>query len=155
MQSSQQQRGSDWLVVNRLTQELGLEEIKDNCGQKPERLWYGNTKAVVQLNEASPVPTFLLERIEYEEVSNFVHSDVTDVDVRRCEWLLRNFLRPSEDGEYESYYVPVMAACAGVGEVVFDAWVEWVLSGHHGEKQENTQSFKWRGLGNFAAHTSL
>ena len=98
---------------------------------------------------------FLLESIEYEEVSNFVHSDVTDVDVRRCQWLLRNFLRPSEDGEYESYFVPVMAACAGVGEVVFDAWVDWVLSGHHGEKQENTQPFKWRGLGNFAGHTSL
>ena len=155
MQSSQQHRGAYWLVVNRLTQELGLEELKDNCGQKPERLWYGNTKAVVQLNEASSVPAFLLESIEYEEVSNFVHSDVTDVDVRRCQWLLRNFLRPSEDGEYESYYVPVMAACAGVGEVVFDAWVEWVLSGHHGEKQENTQSFKWKGLGNFAGHTSL
>ncbi len=42
---------------------------------------------------------------------------------------------PSEDGEYESYFVPVMAACAGVGEVVFDDWVDWVLRGHHGEKQ--------------------
>ncbi len=60
MQSSQQHRGAYWLVVNRLTQELGLEELKDNCGQKPERLWYGNTKAVVQLNEASAVPAFLL-----------------------------------------------------------------------------------------------
>ena len=29
---------------------------------------------------------------------------------------LSNFLRPSEDGEYESYYVPVMAACAGIGD---------------------------------------
>ena len=64
-------------------------------------------------------------------------------------------LRPSEDGEYEPYFVPVMAACAGVGQVIFEDWVDWVLRGHHGEKQENTQPFKWRGLGNFAGHTSL
>ncbi len=31
--SSQQHRGAYWLVVNRLLQELGLEELKDNCGQ--------------------------------------------------------------------------------------------------------------------------
>ena len=72
-----------------------------------------------------------------------------------AQWLLREFLRPSDDGEYESYYVPVMAACAGVGQIIFDDWVDWVLRGHHGEKQENSQPFKWRGLGNFAGHTSL
>ena len=30
-----------------------------------------------------------------------------------------------------------MAACAGVGEALFDNWVNWVLRGHHGEKPEN------------------
>jgi predicted P-loop ATPase len=144
-----------WLIVNRLLQELGLDELKDNCGQKPERLWYGNTKAEVKLNEPAMVPAFLLQDIEYEETTNFVHSDVTDIDVKRCQWLLRELLRPSEDEEYESYFVPVMAACAGVGEVIFDDWVDWVLRGHHGEKHENTQPFKWRGLGTFAGHTTL
>ncbi len=155
LKSPSQHRGAYWLIVNRLLQELELEELIDNCGQKPERLWYGNTNAVVKLNDTAVVPEFLLNDIEYDDTSHFVQSDVTDVDVRRCQWLLREFLRPSEDGEYESYYVPVMAACAGVGERVFDAWVDWVLKGHHGEKQENTRPFKWRGLGNFAGHTSL
>ena len=155
LKSPSQHRGAYWLIVNRLLQELELEELIDNCGQKPERLWYGNTNAVVKLNDTAVVPEFLLNDIEYDDTSHFVQSDVTDVDVRRCQWLLREFLRPSEDGEYESYYVPVMAACAGVGEGVFDAWVDWVLKGHHGEKQENTRPFKWRGLGNFAGHTSL
>jgi len=150
-----QHRGAYWLIVNRLLQELGLEELKDNCGQKQERLWYGNTDAIVKLNDDAVVPAFLLENITYEETSSFVHSDVTDIDVKRCQWLLRSFLRPSEDGEYEPYFVPVMAACAGVGEAIFEDWVDWVLRGHHGEKQENTQPFKWRGLGNFAGHTSL
>ena len=155
LSSASQHRGAYWLIVNRLLQELSIDELKDNCGQKPERLWYGNTNAVVKLNDAALVPSFLLNDIEYEETSNFVHSDVTDIDVKRCSWLLREFLRPSEDGEYESYYVPVMAACAGVGQIIFDDWVDWVLRGHHGEKQENSQPFKWRGLGNFAGHTSL
>ena len=136
-------------------QELGLDELKDNCGQKPERLWYGNTKADVKLNEPACVPAFLLNDIEYEETSNFIQSDVTNVDIRRCQWLLKNFLRTSEDGEYESYFVPVMAACAGVGEAIFDDWVDWVLRGHHGEKPENIQPFKWRGLGRFGGHTTL
>ena len=155
LQSSSQHRGAYWLIVNRLLQELGLEDLKDNCGQKPERLWYGNTKTETRVNENALVPAFLLDDIEYEETTNFVHSDVTDIDVKRCQWLLRSFLRTSEDGEYETYFVPLMAACAGVGQVLFDDWVDWVLRGHHGEKQENTQPFKWRGLGNFAGHTSL
>ena len=61
----------------------------------------------------------------------------------------------SDDDEYESYYVPVMAACAGVGHVLFDNWVEWVLRGHHGHKEENIRPFKWRGLGKYAGHTKL
>ena len=155
LETSSQHRGAYWLVVNRLLQELGLTELKDNCGQKPERLWYGNTKAEVRLNEVAFVPDFLLNDIEYEETTGYVHSETTDIDVRRCQWLLREFLEPSDDGEYESYFVPVMAACAGVGHVLFDDWVDWVLRGHHGEKPENSQPFKWHGLGNFAGHTSL
>ena len=153
--TASEHRGAYWLIVNRLLQELGLDELKDNCGQKSERLWYGNTRAEVKLNDDALVPEFLLNDIEYEDTVDFVHSDVTDIDVRRCQWLLREFLDPSEDGEYESYFVPVMAACAGVGQAIFDDWVDWVLRGHHGEKPENSQPFKWRGLGNFAGHTSL
>ncbi len=155
LQTVSEHRGAYWLVVNRLLADLSLERLKDNCGQKPERLWFGNTAAVFEYNkEVEPVPQFLLEDIGYDE-ENFVASDVTDIDVRRCQWLLDNFLRPSEDGEYEDYFLPVMAACAGVGQALFDTWVDWVLRGHHGEKNENIQPFKWRGLGNYAGHTTL
>ena len=155
LQTVSEHRGAYWLVVNRLLADLGFDRLKDNCGQKPERLWYGNTAAVFEFNkECTPVPQFLLEDIGYDE-ENFVANDVTDIDIKRCQWLLANFLRPSEDGEYEEYYLPVMAACAGVGHVIFDDWVDWVLRGHHGEKAENIQPFKWRGLGNYAGHTTL
>ena len=95
-----------------------------------------------------------MEDIGYDE-DNFVTSDAEEIDIKRCQWLLQSFLRPSEDGEYEDYYLPVMAACAGVGSVLFDDWVDWVLRGHHGEKNENIQPFKWRGLGNYSGHTTL
>ena len=135
LNSSAEHRGAYWLIVNRLLAELELQELADNYGQKPERLWFGNSKAEVQTNkESEPVPDFLLEDIAYEEASNFNSSDLTDVDIKRCQWLLKTFLRPSEDGEYETYYVPVMAACAGIGEPMFDSWVEWVLQRPSREK---------------------
>ena len=48
-----------------------------------------------------------------------------------------------------------MAACAGVGGDLFDNWVDWVLRGHHGEKDENTKPFKWRGLGKHSGPAKL
>ena len=156
LHSTAEHKGAYWLIVNRLLAELELNELADNCGQKPERLWFGNTKAEINKNnEYEPVPEFLLNDIAYEETSNFVSSDVTELDVKRAQWLLENFLVPSDDGEYETYYVPVMAACAGIGQPVFDSWVEWVLKGHHGEKRENIQPFKWRGLGTYSGPTTL
>ena len=155
LKSTSQHRGAYWLIVNRLLADLGIESLADNCGQKPERLWYGNTNAVWQVNADALVPDFLLEDIDYEEATDFIASDVTDIDIKRCRWLLDNFLRPSEDGEYESYYVPVMAACAGVGGELFDNWVDWVLRGHHGEKDENIKPFKWRGLGKHSGPAKL
>ena len=153
--STSQHRGAYWLVVNRLFADLGIETIKDNCGQKPERLWYGNTNADWHINEDALVPEFLLTDIDYDDPTDFVASDVTQADINRCRWLLRNFLTPSEDGEYETRYVPVMAACAAIGQPLFDDWVDWVLRGHHGEKNENIQPFKWRGLGNHSGPAKL
>ena len=155
LQTVSEHRGAYWLIVNRLLADLGFDRLKDNCGQKPERLWFGNTAADFTFNkEVTAVPQFLLEDIGYDE-ENFVTSDAEEIDIKRCQWLLANLLRPSEDGEYEDYYLPVMAACAGVGSVLFDDWVDWVLRGHHGEKSENIQPFKWRGLGNYSGHTTL
>ena len=155
LHSTAEHKGAYWLIVHRLLADLGLETLADNCGQKPERLWYGNTGTTLIRNDGNFVPAFLLEDIAYQEVTDFVKSDVTDIDIERCKWLLTSFLRPSDDGEYESYYLPIMAACAGVGQPLFDVWTEWVLSGHHGAKPENVMPFKWKGLGNYAGHTTL
>ncbi len=150
-----QHKGAYWLIADRLVAELELTALKDNCGQKPERLWYGNTEANFHWNPDAQVPEFLLNDIDYEEPVEFSKSDVSNLDIERCQWLLANFLRPSEDGEYESMYVPVMAACAAIGTVMFDAWVEWVLKGHHGEKEDNIRPYKWKGLGNYSGPAKL
>lgn len=156
LHSIAEHRGAYWLIVNRLLADLSVEALSDNCGQKPERLWYGNNRTEIQKNnEFEPVPDFLLDDIAFEESIDFQSADVTEIDIKRCQWLLQNFLRPSEDGEYESYYVPVMASCAGIGQVVFDDWVDWVLRGHHGEKPDNIKPFKWKGLGSYSGHTTL
>lgn len=155
LETTSQHRGAYWLIVNRLLADLGIDELKDNCGQKPERLWYGSSSTTSRLNDGALVPAFLLDDIDYEESTDFIPSSCEEIDVKRCQWLLREFLRPSDDDEYESYYVPVMAACAGIGSVIFDDWVEWVLRGHHGLKEENIRPFKWKGLGKYAGHTKL
>ena len=155
LESASEHKGAYWLVVNRLIADLGFETLKDNCGQKRERLWYGNTNADWIVNPGAAVPSFLLDDIAYEDVTDFVNADVTDKDIQRCQWLLRNFLTPSEDGEYESRYVPVMAACAAMGQPLFDDWVDWVLRGHHGEKPDNIKPWKWRGLGNHSGPAKL
>ena len=57
LQSPAQHKGAYWLIVDRLLAELSLEQLADNCGQKAERLWYGNTGTEVQINkEYEPVP---------------------------------------------------------------------------------------------------
>ena len=109
LESTTQHRGAYWLIVNRLLADLGLTELKDNCGQKPERLWYGNTNSQTRLNEDAIVPAFLLEDIDYDESTDFEASDCEEIDIKRCQWLLREFLRPSDDDEYES----LLRACHG------------------------------------------
>ena len=81
-----QHRGAYWLIVNRLLADLGLEELKDNCGQKPERLWYGSTDCTSRLNDGAMVPAFLLDDIDYEEPTDFVHTDCEEIDVKRCQY---------------------------------------------------------------------
>ena len=46
LDTNAEHKGAYWLIVDRLMADLGMEKLDDNCGQKPERLWYGNTNAV-------------------------------------------------------------------------------------------------------------
>ena len=139
----------DW-IVKRLISDLGLEDLNDNCGQKAERLWFGNTKTEIQTNDCEPVSADILSSltIDFKEYHSEGHnSEITSEDKKRCKWLLAHFLRPSSDGEYVDYFTRVMAACASIGDEVWDEWLIWVDKGHHGHKEANRQRSKWDGLG--------
>ena len=142
----------------KLAAELGIE-FKDDCGQKPERLWYGNDQAIVQINDGACVPSAVVADVDIPVEPTYTCSTadgVTDIDVARCIWLLKYFLEVSEDGEYNEVYVPVLAACAAIGEPVVDAWVDWVSRGHHGDKAENMNPrIKWANLGQRSGPSSL
>ena len=148
-----------WLELE-LSKEL-KQEFKDDCGQKPERLWYGNDAALTRHNEDARIPASVVAAVEIPPEPVFSRgvsdtSGITDVDIRRCIWLLENFIAPSEDGEYNEIYVPVTAACAALGSQVENAWVNWVAAGHHGTKQSNMDaSLKWAGLGDHSGPSSL
>lgn len=165
LQSAAQHKAAYHFIVSRLLADLGIERLKDNCGEKPERLWYGNTNALTLFNQEDSyelVPADILETIEIEEDVEFIKSDITELDLKRCQWLLDHFIHVTEDGEYEdgsnprrSGYVQVLAACAGIGEGIFNNWVDWVSRGHHGHKPANMMPFKWKGIGKFGGHKRL
>lgn len=145
-------------IAIKLATELGIE-FKDDCGQKPERLWYGNDQAIVHLNAEAVVPASVVADVEIPDEPTYdcgTADGVTDLDIARCNWLLRHFLDVSEDGEYNDVYVPVLAACAAIGEPVVNAWIDWVSRGHHGDKPENMDPrLKWAGLGQRSGPSSL
>ena len=158
LQSSWEHKAVYQFIALKLMGELGIE-FKDDCGSKPERLWFGNTDAEMHLNDGACMPASVASSIEIppEPVYEYAgQSGITDLDVRRCIWLLANAIPPSEDEEYNEVYVPVTAACAAIGTQMVDAWVDWVSRGHHGDKASNMNpQLKWRGLGKRSGPASL
>ena len=138
-------------LASRLLNDLGLEGFKDDSGRNPERLWFGNTAAVFQENtKVTPVPLELIP--EPAAKQERAAGEMGDIDLERCEYILRHILHPSEDGEYSTKYVRVLTAVASIGHEIEEAWVDWVSRGHHGSKPQNLSTSKWEGLsvGTFA-----
>ncbi|EHA63798.1 hypothetical protein [Synechococcus sp. WH 8016] len=139
----------DWIAL-KLAAQLGIDDFEDNCGRKPERLWYGNRNAEVIHNADACVPIAVAATIPIPDEPQFAAKGmdgVTDIDIKRAIFVLENFLRPTEEGEYNSFYLPITAACASIGDQMVDAWRHWVSKGHHGSKPANLDpSLKWNGL---------
>ena len=105
--------------------------------------------------DVDDVPADVLETIEYTDVSSLDEPDCSKKDLERCIWLLRHFLRPSEDQEFNEYYIHVTGACGRIGAGIEDAWVDWVSSGHHGQKQHNRDPKRLLSFEGGAGHLSL
>lgn len=128
-------------LYNELLLQLDYK-LKDNSGEKPERLWYGNDKAVIQHGAG--------ERLGYELTENArdamanrpapervaaEHDDEFAIDCKRVAFVLREILAVSKDEEYLSYwqYVYNSAASANDDEV-WEAFLDWHARGHHSKK---------------------
>ena len=134
-------------IYRQLIGRLGLE-LADNCGEKPERLWYGNTNAELRFGEGQPLAWDLVEAARDELSERAVQaaallpprSGDEALDDERAEAVLLTLLRPSEDGEYESYWQVVLnAAASSASEAVHEAFMAWHSRGHHSRTQGNVR----------------
>lgn len=143
-------------IAGKLADELKIE-FKDDCGEKPERLWFGNTECETRLNALAFVPVEVVQSVEVPPEPTYEYSSTTtDLDIRRCMWLLDHLIPPSQDGDYNVTYVPVTAACAAIGDTMVECWVNWVSRGHHGDTPSNLDhQLKWRGLGKRSGPASI
>lgn len=129
-------------IYDRWLTQLGLE-LKDNCGRKPERLWYGNSAAVLQFGGGEPIPWDLIEDAKAELKAQAIAKPVAIssagdqiLDNRRAAWVFEHLLRPSADGEYEAYWQKLLNAAAATGdEAVQQAFLVWHNRGHHSKTQ--------------------
>lgn len=131
-------------IYDRWLARLGIE-LKDNGGRKPERLWYGNSAAVLQFGGGEPIPWDLIEDAKADLKAKAIAKPVAlstagdqALDNRRAAWVLEHLLRPSADGEFPDYWQKLLNAAGATGdEAVAQAFLLWSSRGHHGKSQSN------------------
>lgn len=128
---------------------LGIQ-LKDNCGRKPERLWYGNDQAVLQFGGGELIPWDLVEqardnlkaaRAALPRASTPVNPDELDLDLRRAVFAFDQLLRVSVDGDFSGgYWKELLLAAAATGdEAVQQAFLQWHHRGHHSKTQSQVK----------------
>jgi len=131
-----------WLAV------LDLK-LKDNGGEKPERLWFGNDAAKIQLGAGEPISWDIVEAAKEALAADLAkrtaprpEASASDValDNERAARALEQLLRPSSDGEFNSYWSSVFNAAAATGsELVREAFFCWHSKGHHSKTQKGVE----------------
>jgi hypothetical protein len=131
-------------IYHQLLAALGLK-LKDNCGEKPERHWFGNDKAEIQFGQGEPLSWELIENARdalsaaaqaRAERAALASSGDQATDNQRAAWVLEHLLRPSVDGEFQAYWSPLLNAAAATGDdAVRDAFMVWHHKGHHSRTQ--------------------
>lgn len=121
-------------------------KLKDNSGEKPERLWYGNDKAELQFGGGEPISWDIIEAAKDALKADLAkrlapRPAISDADAAkdnaRAAYALEQLLRPSADGEFSAYWSPVFNAAAATGsEAVEQAFFCWHSKGHHSKTQK-------------------
>ena len=131
-----------------LLERLGLT-LRDESPAKPAQPWYGNDQAELHFGGAVPLgwefSTDARDRLamSQQQRSAAAARPVLDDDGRdeeRAVYLLDHLLRPSEDGDFPTYWVAVFNACAASGsELVRQAFMDWHSRGHHSKTQKRIE----------------
>jgi hypothetical protein len=121
-------------------------QLKDDSGEKPERLWFGNDAAEIQFGAGEPISWDIVEAAKEALAADLAirslpwpETSASDAakDNERAAYCLQHLLRPSDKGEYDSYWKDVFnAAAATNSDLVWSAFVEWHIGGYH-FKQKN------------------
>ena len=110
----------------------------------------------IQRRSMSQYPNFLLQDIDYEENFDFTTSLTSQTLTCQALSVAAAIVPTPFRRRWVRRLLPACHGCLCRRRwVLFDDWVDWVLRGHHGEKEENIQPFKWSGLGNYGGHTTL
>lgn len=135
-------------IYQQLLHALGIK-LKDNSGEKPERLWFGNDAAAIQFGRGEPISWDIVEAAKEalsadlaERTALRPEATANDVakDNERAAWVLEHLLRPSADDEFNSYWSPVLNAAAATGsDLVRAAFFCWHSKGHHSKKQKGVE----------------
>jgi DNA polymerase III delta prime subunit len=135
-------------IYLQLIETLGFTP-SDASGEKPERLWYGNTDAQLRFGAGEPLTWDLIERardeLKAEQARRLVPRPQTteqdqQLDNERAAYALLHLLRPSGDGEFNDYWAPLLNAAAATGsEQVRTAFFDWHHRGHHSKSQRGVE----------------
>jgi hypothetical protein len=132
---------------------LGLS-LKDNGGEKPERLWFGNDATILQFGGAEPLPWELIENArellsqqqEALQQRRAQRSSGTvedhELDIRRAVFCFEQLLRVSADGDFSGGYWVAMLNAAGASgdERIEQAFLQWHHRGHHSRTRKKASS---------------
>jgi len=135
-------------IYQQLVGALGFAPT-DASGEKPERLWFGNTNAEVRFGAGELLSWDLIERARGELATelarrNAPRPQVTEqdqqLDNERAAYCLQHLLRASSDGEFNGYWSPLLNAAAATGsEQVREAFFDWHHRGHHSKSQKGVE----------------
>lgn len=142
------QSGLHQAIYRQVVDSIGFVP-KDAAGEKPERLWFGNTKAEVRRGGGAPLNWDLIERAKQDHQQAVAKNRLPrpetaaadqQLDNDRAAYVLRHLLRASADGDFQEYWSPILNAAAATGsELVREAFFDWHARGHQSNSQRDVE----------------
>ena len=145
-------------------------ELKDDCGEKPERLWYGNSETDYRFGEGVHLSWELIEdaktaaaqaEVKLQENRQVVNLQSDGKDEQRAIAVLDlNLIAPSQEGEYDYWQKVLNAAAAFGSDAMYQAFMAWTYRGFHGtgrrgKPPQRVSARRWQKAGGKSALGTL